>query len=87
MVGTALHWHTVPLPLPLLAGPWPGKTKPSAGRYMIVHHANTVYACSNHKITCVTFTWRIRSHLFRHRLLVNRSTLKYNALLLTVFEI
>lgn len=43
VVGTTLHWHTVPLPLPLLAGPWSGKMEPSAGPDLIFHHAVTLY--------------------------------------------
>lgn len=31
MVGTALHWHPVPLSLPLLASSWAGKIETSAG--------------------------------------------------------
>lgn len=43
MVGAAVQWHPVRLPLPLPAGPWPGKIEPSAGQYMIFHCAK--YMC------------------------------------------
>lgn len=80
MVGAALHRHPVPLPLPLLAGPWPGKMEPSAGHYVILHHekhADVVITPS--LVTLVSFTGRMISHFFQHRNLFNRNTVKYNA--------
>lgn len=38
MVGAALHRPPLPLSLRLLAGSWPGKMEPPAGRYTIFHH-------------------------------------------------
>lgn len=37
MVGTAFKRPSVPLPLHLLAVPWPGTTDPSAGHYVTFH--------------------------------------------------
>lgn len=60
MVGAALHRHPVSLSLPLLAGPWPGKTEPSAGHPAIFNCYAEAYVFSNHTISLVL------QHMFSH---------------------